>query len=96
MALRHAPYAFTEHGALMAATVLNSRRAVETSLYVVRAFVRLRQLLATHRALARRIERHERKLSQHDHAIAGLMHTIRDLLAPNRPTRPRPIGFVTS
>jgi len=96
MGLRQAPYVFTEHGALMAATVLNSRRAVETSLYVVRAFVRLRQLLATHRALARRIERHERKLSQHDHAIAGLMHTIRDLLAPNRPTRPRPIGFVTS
>ena len=52
MALRQAPYVFTEHGALMAATVLNSRRAVETSLYVVRAFVRLRQLLATHRALA--------------------------------------------
>ena len=80
----------------MAATVLNSRRAVGTSLYVVRAFVRLRQLLATHRALARRIEQHERKLSQHDHAIAGLMDTIRDLLAPNRPIRRRSIGFVTS
>ena len=80
----------------MAATVLNSRRAVETSLYVVRAFVRLRQLLATHRALARRIELHERKLSQHDHAIAGLMDTIRDLLAPSRPARRRPIGFITS
>ena len=96
MALRRAPYVFTEHGALMAATVLNSRRAVQTSLYVVRAFVRLRQLLATHKALARRIERHERKLSQHDHAIAGLMDTIRDLLAPNSPIRRRPIGFITS
>jgi hypothetical protein len=96
MGLRHAPYVFTEHGALMAATVLNSRRAVETSLYVVRAFVRLRQLLATHRTLARRIEQHERKLSEHDHAIAGLMDTIRDLLAPSPPVRRRPIGFVTS
>ena len=94
MALRQPPYAFTEHGALMAATVLNSPRAVQTSLYVVRAFVRLRELLATHKSLARKIKQHERKLSQHDHAIAGLMNTIRTLLAPRQPARHRPIGFV--
>src|SRR5205823_13449285 len=54
-------FAFTEHGALMAATVLNSPRAVETSVYVVRAFIRLRQFLATHKDLARRLEEHEKK-----------------------------------
>src|SRR5713226_7934518 len=72
MGLRRAPFAFTEHGALMAATVLNSTRAVETSVYVVRAFIRLRQFLATHKDLARRLEEQEKKLSTHDQAIAGL------------------------
>jgi len=71
MGLRRAPFAFTEHGALMAATILNSRRAVETSLYVVRAFVRLREFLASHKDLARRLDQHEKKLSSHDQAIAG-------------------------
>jgi len=55
MGLRRAPLAFTEHGALMAATVLNSARAVEASLYVVRAFVQLRQILAKHKDLARKL-----------------------------------------
>lgn len=93
--LSPAPYAFTEHGALMAATVLNSPRAVETSLYVVRAFVRLRQFLATHKDLARRLEAHEKKLASHDQAVAGLVNTIQRLMAPPEPPRRRPIGFVT-
>ena len=95
MGLRRAPFAFTEHGALMAATVLNSPRAVQASLYVVRAFVRLRQFLASHKDLARRLEEHEKKLASHDQAIAGLMHTIRTLMAPPEPPKRRPIGFVT-
>jgi len=95
MALRRAPFAFTEHGALMAATVLNSRRAVEVSFYVVRAFVRLRRFLATHKDLARRLTEHEKKLTSHDQAIAGLMNTIRQLLAPPETPARRPIGFVT-
>lgn len=95
MGLRRAPFAFTEHGALMAATVLNSTRAVETSLYVVRAFVSLRQFLATHKDLARRLEAHEKKLTSHDQAIAGLFNTIRQLMAPPEPPKRRPIGFVT-
>src|SRR2546425_4411511 len=94
MGLRRAPFAFTEHGALMAATVLNSPRAVETSVYVVRAFIRLRRFLATHKDLARRLEEHEKKLSTHDRAIAGLMNTIRTLMAPREPPKRRPIGFV--
>lgn len=95
MGLRRAPFAFTEHGALMAATVLNSQRAVKTSLYVVRAFVRLRQFLASHKDLAWRVEEHEKKLATHDQAIAGLLNTIRNLMAPAEPQR-RPIGFVRS
>ena len=93
MGLRRAPFAFTEHGALMAATVLNSRRAVQTSLYVVRAFLRLREFLASHKDLARRLDQHEKKLSSHDQAIAGLVNTIRSLMAPPEPKRRR-IGFV--
>ena len=92
---KYVPLAFTEHGAMMAATILNSPRATEASVYVVRAFVRLRQFLANHKDLARRLDAHERKLSSHDQAIAGLMNTIRQLtMAPPEPKR-RPIGFVT-
>jgi len=90
---RFAPYAFTEHGTIMAAMVLNSPRATEVSVYVVRAFVHLREFLASHKDLARRLEAHERKLASHDQAIAGLVETIRTLMAPAEPKR-RPIGFV--
>jgi hypothetical protein len=93
MGLRRAPHAFTEHGALMVATVLNSRRAVETSLYVVRAFVRLREFLAAHKDLARRLDQHEKRLASHDQAITGLVRTIRHLMTRPEPKR-RPIGFV--
>lgn len=95
---RFAPYAFTEHGALMAASVLNTPRAVEVSLYVVRAFVELRETLATHKDLAKRLDeleaRLQKKLTTHDQAIAGILQAIRALTAPPEHTR-RPIGFVT-
>jgi len=92
------PFAFTEHGALMAASVLNTTRAVEVSLYVVRAFVELRETLATHKELAKRLDelesRLERKLATHDQAIAGVLEAIRQLMAPPEPARKRRIGFV--
>lgn len=98
MGLRRPPFAFTEHGALMAAAVLNSPRAVEMSLYVVRAFVRMREVLATHKELARRLDQLEarigRKLATHDQAIAGILDAIRQLMTPPDPPR-RPIGFLT-
>jgi hypothetical protein len=94
MGLRYAPLAFTEHGALMAATVLNSARAVQASLYVVRAFIQLRKILATHKDLARRLEEHEGRLGRHDQAISGLLATIRQLMASPAPPPRRPIGFV--
>ncbi|CAG0975586.1 hypothetical protein GEOBC_01518 [Geobacteraceae bacterium] len=95
---KYLPYVFTEHGAIMAATVLNSPRAVEVSIFVVRAFVQLRELLAGHKELAKRLDeleaRIERKLMTHDQAIAGILDAIRQLMAPP-PTKKRPIGFVT-
>lgn len=89
---RYLPYVFTEHGALMAATVLNSPRAIEMSVFVVRAFVQLREMLASHRELAIKLDELERKLATHDQAIAGLLGAIRQLTtAP--PGKNRPIGF---
>ena len=85
MGLRRAPFAFTEHGALMAASILNSPCATEVSVYVVRAFVRLRELLASSKDLARKLDVLERKVSTHDQAIAGLVHSIRELMAPPVP-----------
>ena len=87
------PYAFTEHGAIMAANVLNSPRAVKMSVLVVRAFVRMRQVLATHKALAAKLAELERKLGTHDEQIAGLFEAIRQLMAPKEPSRRR-IGFM--
>jgi ORF6N domain len=79
---RYLPYAFTEHGTIMAATVLNSPRAVEMSVYVVRAFVQLRELLSSNRELARRFAqletRLEKKLTEHDRAIAAILSAIRE------------------
>ena len=89
---RKLPYAFTEHGAIMLATVLNSPIAVRASLQVVRAFVQLREMLASNVALANRLAEMERKLEGHDHAIHNLFEVIRQLLNPPPPKR-RQIGF---
>jgi len=90
---KYLPLAFTEYGAIMAATVLNSSRATEVSVYVVRAFVRLRELLASNSQLAKRIDAHEKKIATHDQAIGSLVATLSNLLAPPEPKRRR-IGFV--
>lgn len=93
---RFPPHAFTEHGAIMAATILNSPRAVEMSLYVVRAFVKLRGILASTEELARKLDqleaRIEKKLVTHDEAIAAMLSAIRQLMQPPAPKR-RGIGF---
>ena len=95
---RKLPLAFTEHGAIMAAMVLNSPRATEVSVYVVRAFVQFRDTLIAPKQLAQRLdelEAHiERKLSSHDRAIAGILDAIRQLMTPPAPRKKRPIGFV--
>lgn len=92
---RKLPWAFTEHGALMAASVLNSQRAVKVSVYVVRAFVKLRELLGTHKQLAAKLDELERKLQKHDRQIIALVKAIRELMAPPEPPRRKPIGFAS-
>jgi len=92
---RYRPYAFTEHGALMAANVLKSSRAAKVSVYVVRAFVKLRELLSTHRELSAKLTELETKLQDHDEQIIALINAIRSLMEePEAPPKP-PIGFQT-
>jgi hypothetical protein len=86
--------AFTERGALMAASVLNSPKAVEMSIQVVRAFVRLRHFLASHHQLAAKLDELERKIATHDTRIVALFDAVRGLMAtPEKPKRQ--IGFQT-
>ena len=90
---KYLPYVFTEHGAIMAASVLNSKRAVEMSIRVVRTFIKLRQLLTTHKELAYKLSELERKIEKHDTEIQAIFEAIRQLMAP-APQRPkRHIGF---
>lgn len=102
---RKLPLAFTEHGAIMAATVLNTPRAVEVSVYVVRAFVQLREMVSSHRDLAKRLDDLEHKTEalalQHDTfsrntrtQLKQVFDALRELMTPPDPPK-RPIGFVT-
>ncbi len=86
------PYVFTQEGIAMLSSVLRSKRAVHVNIAIMRAFVRLRQLLATHKELAKKLEELEQKLEGHDQAIHNLFEAIRQLLTPPAPKR-RQIGF---
>ena len=89
---RKLPMVFTEHGAIMAANVLNSDRAVQASVYVVRAFVKLREFLSSHKELGHKLKELERRLDSHDDDIRALVAAIRQLMTP--PTKPpKQIGF---
>lgn len=92
---RYAPYAFTEQGVAMLSTVLNSPRAITVNIEIMRAFVRLRELIASNKDLAAKLYQLEKKLSTHDQAITEIMHAIRQLMAPPEPAKKRPIGFIT-
>ena len=87
------PHAFTEHGALMAATLLNSPKAVAMSVYVIRAFVRLREELATNQVLEKRLAVIEKSLLTHDTALRDIISKIRPLLLPPPVPVKRRIGF---
>jgi hypothetical protein len=106
---RKLPMAFTEHGAIMAATVLSSPRAVEVSVYVVRAFLKLRELVVEHEGLAKRLDALEAKLEEKTQSLAmshetlsrntrvqlkQVFDTLRELMTPPEPHK-RPIGFIT-
>jgi len=87
------PYAFTEHGAIMAANVPKAKLAVEMSVYVVRAFVRLKEILAANKELAVKVAELERKLTTHDRQIIEISTVIKQLMALPK-AKPNPIGFV--
>lgn len=89
------PCAFTEHGAIMVASVLNSPKAIEVSVFVVRAFVRLREMLSGHKELARKIAKLERKFICHDEQIMVLVEAIKQLMDPKLPPKTKRIGFHT-
>src|SRR5262249_7567911 len=84
---KYLPYVFTEHRVAMLSSVLRSHRAVQVNIAIVRAFVKLRQILASHRELARKVE-------EHDQQIAVLFEAIEKLLAPPDPPKKNPIGYV--
>jgi len=90
---RKLPWVFTEHGAIMLASVLNSNVAVQASVRVVRAFVRLREMVAANAQLASKLEELERRLDSHDEAIVDLFATLKRLLEPTEPKKKREIGF---
>jgi ORF6N domain len=97
---RYRPWAFTEHGALMAANILRSERAVQMSVYVVRAFISQREQLAMKADVLRRMEKMDEKLMQHDEALMIVWGKIKELMQPAKrvspPAAPKPrIGFHT-
>jgi ORF6N domain len=87
MGLRRRPYAFTELGVAMLSTVLRSKRAVKINIAIMRTFVKLREILATHKDLARKVEEHDRQ-------IAVLFSSLQKLLAPPESSKKHPIGYV--
>jgi hypothetical protein len=89
---KYLPYAFTEHGAIMAASILNSPRAIEMSVFVVRAFVRLREILHSHKDLAKKISELENKLGDHDASINTIIFAIKQLMSAP-PKLSKKIGF---
>ena len=91
---KYLPYVFTEHGALMAANILNSLRAVAMSVYVIRAFVKMREDLAANAAILKRLAEIDKTLLVHDVALREIFEKLRPLLAPPPPPPPKPeIGF---
>jgi hypothetical protein len=91
--IKYLPLAFTEHGAIMAATVLNSPRAVHMSIFVVRAFLRLREWVAGHSELSSRLAQLERRVGVHDHELKGIIRAVREMVQPRDHAPRRKIGF---
>jgi len=92
---RYLPFAFTEHGVAMLSSVLSSPRAVQMNIVIIRAFVRLRQVLASHRDLARKIEQLDATQRQHSTVLVDVVKEINKLKQPRRQPRKPRIGFVT-
>ena len=87
---RYLPYAFTEQGVAMLSSVLNSKRAIQVNIAIMRAFVKLREVLLTHKELAKKLEELERKYQLHETDIQAIFEVIKKLLEPPPPEPPRP------
>jgi len=90
---RYLPFAFTEQGVAMLSSVLRSERAIQVNIAIMRAFVKLREILATHKQLAHKIHELERKFQKHDSQIQAVFRAIRGLLEVKSEPAKRPIGF---
>jgi len=91
--IKYLPYAFTEHGIAMLSSVLNSERAIQVNILIMRAFTKLREILLTHKDLAAKIEALEKKYAEHDQTIKEIFQAIKQLLEPP-PIKQKPqIGF---
>ena len=88
----HLPYAFTEHGILMLANILKSERAIHVSIHIIEIFVKMREMLLTHKDILLQLEKVEKKLTNHDEDIALIFQYLKQLLNPPQPPR-RKIGF---
>ncbi len=88
----HNPYVFTEQGVAMLATVLNSERAIQVNIAIMRAFVKLREILSTHKELASKLNQLEKKVGKHDEEIYTIFEAIRQLMIPPEKKK-RKIGF---
>ena len=91
---RSLPYAFSEQGVAMLSSVLRSHRAIAVNIAVMRAFVRLRAMVAANAELAKKLEELERRVADHDEAIISVVKAIRELMAPPEPEPKRRIGFI--
>jgi hypothetical protein len=91
---RYRPYVFTEQGVAMLSSVLHSKRAISVNVQIMRAFVQLRQLLSSQEQFRTKLAVLERKLTEHDSKLKAVFEAIRQLMAPPRPGKKRPIGFV--
>ncbi|WP_116810254.1 ORF6N domain-containing protein [Steroidobacter cummioxidans] len=92
---RYAPHAFTEQGVAMLSSVLKSSHAIAVNIEIMRAFVRMRELLASNKELAQKLTELERKIDSHDQAIVGILEAIRELMHTPEPKK-RPIGFTAN
>ncbi|MFA4982320.1 MAG: ORF6N domain-containing protein [Candidatus Omnitrophota bacterium] len=91
--IKYPPYAFTEQGVAMLSSVLNSERAIQVNIAIMRAFVRLKAILSTHKELAHKLNELERKIEKHDEDISSIFEAIRQLMAPPPESPKRRIGF---
>ena len=91
-ARRANPYAFTEQGVAMLSSVLRSKQAIQVNIAIMRVFVKLREVLSTHKELAQKLDQLERKIEKHDVEIRSIFQAIRQLMMPTEKTKPK-IGF---